>query len=233
MKQKASIFDVDGTLSRGFYIVKFSEALNEEGLFSQEELEATRKFFAEYGKNTNYSYKQFAWDLVNSFGRGIEGKKQLDIENAGKRYLELHDDKFEYTKEIIKFAKARNYRTAVISGSPLEIILPFSKSLEIADTFATTFKTKNGIFTREVIQNCALNETKRQIIERYFRENDIDPNSSIGFGDSHHDLAFLEMVKYPVALNPNVKLEQIAKERGWLICRENEQVLDSVKLYIA
>lgn len=233
MINKAAIFDVDGTLSRGFYIVKFPETLCEEGLFSQEELTAIREIFAKYTKDTSYPYEQFAWDLVNSFGRGIRGKSQTDVERLGKRYVELHaDEKVAYTDGIVGLVKARGYRTVVISGSPYEIILPFSRSLGIEDTFATTYKAERGVFTGEVIQNCAINGTKRLVIERYFQEQGIDAKSSVGFGDSHHDLAFLDLVGYPVALNPNARLEEIAKERKWLICHENDQVFESVKSYL-
>ncbi len=35
------------------------------------------------------------------------------------------------------------------------------------------------------------------------------------FGNSLHDQAMLEMAKYPFCVNPNVDLEEIARERGW------------------
>ena len=74
-------------------------------------------------------------------------------------------------------------------------------------------------------------------VEKYLQEHDIDLQSSAGFGDSHHDLAFLEMVGYPIALNPNAKLEEVAREemasgRNWLILNENDKVLDFVKSYL-
>ena len=37
------------------------------------------------------------------------------------------------------------------------------------------------------------------------------------FGNSIHDLAMLEMAKYPFCVNPNPDLEQVARERGWTV----------------
>ncbi len=75
MNKKISIFDVDGTLSEGFYIIKFAAALHEEGLFVQDELRMINACFSRYKKDANYQYEQFAWDLVNAFGRGCKRQK--------------------------------------------------------------------------------------------------------------------------------------------------------------
>jgi len=235
MMQKVSIFDVDGTLSRGFYIVKFSNFLHEKKLFPENERNFMLSSLEDYknNKRIDYTYEQFAWDLVDAFGRGIKGEKQSDIENAGEEYIKINsNEKFNFTDDVVKLVKDREYKTIVISGSPYEIIDKFAESLGIDETFATLYGTKERIFTGRVIENCALNTTKRQIILQYAKENDIDLKNSVGFGDSHHDLAFLGMVGYPIAMNPNENLEKIANMKKWLVCRENENVLDKIKSYL-
>jgi phosphoserine phosphatase len=37
------------------------------------------------------------------------------------------------------------------------------------------------------------------------------------FGNSVHDAAMLELAAHPYAVNPNVDLERIARERGWKV----------------
>jgi phosphoserine phosphatase len=37
------------------------------------------------------------------------------------------------------------------------------------------------------------------------------------FGNSMHDLAMLEMAKWPVCVSPTSELEQIARQRGWSV----------------
>ena len=43
----------------------------------------------------------------------------------------------------------------------------------------------------------------------------IDQPIDVALGNSVHDQAMLEMAKYPICVNPNEDLEQIARERGW------------------
>lgn len=233
MKQKVSIFDIGGTLTTGFYIVNFPEMLYKEGNFSETELNAIREIFRKYEKGITYPYEQFAWDLVNAFGRGIKGQQKEVVEKMGEKFIHLHpEEKFSFTDRLVRMVKDKGYRTVVISGSPYEIVYPFSRSLGIDEIFATTYKIDNGIFIGEVLRNCAVNETKRQIIQKYFQENDIDSELSAGFGNSHHDLAFLELVGYPVAVMPNQNLEIIAQKNGWLICKDKNKVLESIKIYL-
>ena len=229
---RLGVFDVDGTLSRGFYIVEFPEVLYGEGLFSMEELHGIERLFREYEKGA-CPYGEFARNLVAAFGEGVKGKKREEVEDAARKYIESHPEKkFSFTDGLVKLVKEMGYTAIVISASPYEIILPFSESLGIDTTFATTYETDNDVFTGRVLVNCALAETKKWILEDYAKESGADLASSCGFGDSESDLGFLKMVGYPVALNPSAKLEKAAKEGGWLICHEHEGVVDAVRTYL-
>jgi phosphoserine phosphatase len=47
----------------------------------------------------------------------------------------------------------------------------------------------------------------------------IDLDRSTAYSDSHTDLAFLEAVGNPVAVNPDKKLRNVAIERDWPVLR--------------
>jgi HAD superfamily hydrolase (TIGR01490 family) len=233
IEHKASIFDVDNTLAKGFYIIKFPEALYEENMFSGKELNSIREVFSEYKKGHDYSYEQFAWDLVNAFGRGVKGKKQHDIQNLGSKYLSIHpEEKFSFTDGLVKMVKEKGYKTLIISGSPAEIVIPFSQSIGVDKTFATTYETDEGVFTGHVLRNYAVNNAKSFAIQLYFDQNNINPEECIGFGDSDQDVSILKVVGYPVAVKPGAELEKIAAKNKWLICKDEEKLLDDVKRYL-
>jgi phosphoserine phosphatase len=50
---------------------------------------------------------------------------------------------------------------------------------------------------------------------RCIRELDHDLEASTAYSDSHTDLAFLEAVGHPTAVNPDRALRRIAGARGW------------------
>ena len=60
---------------------------------------------------------------------------------------------------------------------------------------------------------------KADVVREIAARDDIDLAQSTAYSDSHTDLAFLEAVGYPTAVNPDSKLEKIATERGWPILK--------------
>ncbi|MCD6590694.1 MAG: HAD family phosphatase, partial [Candidatus Aenigmarchaeota archaeon] len=214
--KKISVFDVDGTLSD----------LN--------------KIPAELSDTLSPGYGFFIVEfpvLLHKNGlfpkKGFKGKSKEELDKLGKKYVESHrEKKFSYTDGLINFVKEKGYLPVVVSASPIELILPFSTSIGIKkNVFAIVYETDKGKYTGEIILNTGKKEVKKQIVEE-FSNHGIVLEESTGFGDSPQDTAFLELVGYPVVLNPNTKLEEIAKKRKWLVCKEPENVLDEVKLYI-
>ena len=58
-------------------------------------------------------------------------------------------------------------------------------------------------------------EYKATALRELAAANGIDLAQSTAYSDSHTDLAFLEAVGHPVAVNPDSKLRAIAERRGW------------------
>jgi len=44
-------------------------------------------------------------------------------------------------------------------------------------------------------------------------------------GDTESDIGFLKMVKHPIAFNPNLNLERVARRNGWKIIVEKKDVI--------
>jgi len=55
------------------------------------------------------------------------------------------------------------------------------------------------------------------LLDRYATEHDLSLDQSVAYADSSSDLAMLEAVGYPVAVNPDARLAAIARRRGWLV----------------
>lgn len=227
-----AVFDVDGTLTKGYYIVKFARFLSRSGMFSKVELDSMENLLYRY-KSGICSYKIASEEAVLHFARGVKGAKQDDVMKAGELYIKTHKtDKFNFTDGLIGMLKSRNYKIMILSASPLEIIKPFAENIGNDATFATILKTEHGLFTGGLEQDCSKDDVKKTLVEDYFNRNGIDAKSSVGFADTEADLAFLGVVGYPVAINPNTALETEARKKGWLICVEGDDVKGMVGKYI-
>ena len=51
----------------------------------------------------------------------------------------------------------------------------------------------------------------------YADRHDLDLRESVAYADSTSDLPMLDVVGFPVAVNPETRLAALARKRGWLV----------------
>ncbi|MBI5636189.1 HAD-IB family phosphatase [Candidatus Micrarchaeota archaeon] len=229
-KTKAAFFDVDGTLTRGFYIIDFPEYLVKKKCFHPPAMKRIRSLLYQYRKNKEKNYGKFATKIVNAIAGGFEGFKERRVRRLGGRYNEEHQEKlFGFSKKLLGLFRKEKFILMAISGSPEEVISPFCKKMGIRNFAATSFVAKNGVYTGEVKQNCAVFETKSNVLKELVRKHDIDLTQSAGFGDTEQDAAILNQAGIPFAVSPNAELTRIAKKENWPIIRDDGNAIETVK----
>lgn len=81
----------------------------------------------------------------------------------------------------------------------------------------TRLLSQDGQFTGELFSaNCKGGEKRRRLLET-FPVDETAWDQSYGYGNSADDIAFLELLGNPVAVNPDTKLKKIALQRNWAI----------------
>ena len=62
-----------------------------------------------------------------------------------------------------------------------------------------------------------IGEARANVLEEYADTHGLKLSESVAYADSASDLALLEAVGFPVAVNPESRLALIARRRGWLV----------------
>lgn len=120
----------------------------------------------------------------------------------------------------------------IVSAGASEVISPFAHYLGAQHVIATTLEIQNGHYTGTMLTQIQTSEGKAQALSDYLQQNALPP-PRFAFGDTMGDLGMLEMAQYPVALNPNQELEQVAHTRGWPIVSETSVALAYVQKYLS
>jgi len=117
--------------------------------------------------------------------------------------------------------RKRGHRVAMITASPAYTATALAEFLEIPDedVMATRFEVRNGRFTGLMLEPMVIGPGKLAAAQAYAARHDIDLGASFFYTDSIADLALLEQVGHPVAVNPDRPLLKVAEERGWDIVR--------------
>jgi putative phosphoserine phosphatase/1-acylglycerol-3-phosphate O-acyltransferase len=106
---------------------------------------------------------------------------------------------------------------AIISNATTYAVAPLAQYLEIPHVLATRIEVRQGVFTGEYIPPLCFRQGKIFWAERLARELGGEVSQSTFYTDSITDLPLLERVRNPRAVNPDPKLRNLARKRGWPI----------------
>jgi fatty acyl-CoA reductase len=74
---------------------------------------------------------------------------------------------------------------------------------------------RDGRLTGHLTSIPPIGEARALVLTDYAEEHSLSLEESVAYADSASDLAMLEAVGFPVAVNPESRLAAIARRRGW------------------
>jgi HAD superfamily hydrolase (TIGR01490 family) len=107
------------------------------------------------------------------------------------------------------------HRTLLITGALDLIIEPLAPLFD--DVICATLGERNGRLTGRMDYLPPIGEARANVLEDYAKEHGISLDETVAYADGTSDLAMLEAVGFPVAVNPESRLALIARKRGWLV----------------
>jgi HAD superfamily hydrolase (TIGR01490 family) len=112
--------------------------------------------------------------------------------------------------DLVELHRSRGEPVYIVSATLQEIVQAIADDLGFDGALGTVCEVVDGKYTGRAIRALHADEKARCI-----RELDHDLAASTAYSDSHTDLAFLEAVGHPIAVNPDRALRRIAVARGW------------------
>ena len=114
--------------------------------------------------------------------------------------------------------QAQGHVLGIVSASTQYAVGPLAAHLGIPGQYVSThLESQSGRLTGRIVPPLCHGEGKVVWAERFAAEHDVDLSASYFYTDSITDLPLLERVGYPVAVNPDPKLQRLAKQRAWPI----------------
>ncbi len=145
----------------------------------------------------------------------------------GASVAQLRSDSWELFHEQLLlrsypagFARVREHRrlghrTLLITGALDVVIEPLEPLFD--DVICARLGVVNGRFTGRMEELPPIGEARANVLEDYVEEHGLKLSETVAYADSASDLALLEAVGFPVAVNPEARLASIARRRGWLV----------------
>jgi fatty acyl-CoA reductase len=121
--------------------------------------------------------------------------------------------------ERVAALKRDDVSIVLVTGGLDFVMKPFAMDIGAA-CISTSLAELDGRYTGRLATGALSGVTKASAVRAHAAEHGIDLKESFAFGDSYEgDLAMLETVGHPSAVNPDHRLKRIAADRGWAIER--------------
>lgn len=230
-----AVFDIDGTLIRWQLYHAIADTLADLGYIDKVKFQAVKETRMRWKKREHSeSFKNYERQLVETVDAALTNLtvKQFD-EAIEAVFDEYKDQVYTYTRDLIAKLKKKGYTLFALSGSQEQIVEKIAGYYGFDDYMGSTFIQKNGKFTGEKIVRA---HNKHELLAELVKKHGVTYEGSVAVGDGAGDISMLEAVEKPIALNPEKKLFEHAKDRGWTIVIERKNVVyeleKSAKTYV-
>lgn len=214
-KPDLAIFDLDNTILNGdsdYSMINYLIDINLLGknakLKNEQFIQDYQRGQLDFNQYTNFALKPY----IGMTQKEINEIIMPFVENIIEPMINI------FALKLLHEHYEKEHKLLLASATNELIVKPIAKRLEIKNVIATKVEFKNNKCTGEFIPPSALGEGKLQLVKSWMKYNQRNSFSRVTFySDSINDLPLLEAVEFPIAVNPDQTLEEIARDRGWKI----------------
>ena len=210
-----AIFDLDNTLLDGDSDYLWGVFLAEQGLVDGVVYEReNERFYREY--------KQGRLDIFEFLRFSLRPLALHPLERLQILHRQFMRDKIEpiilpAAEDLIERHRAAGDTLLIVTATNAFVTAPIAERLGVPHLIATEPERIDGRYTGNVAGIPSFQEGKVRRLETWLAEHGQDLAGSSFYSDSHNDIALLEVVERPVAVDPDPQLDAYARDRGWAI----------------
>jgi HAD superfamily hydrolase (TIGR01490 family) len=208
-----AIFDLDNTLLNGDSDYLWGQFLVELGVVDGDWYESeNQRFYDEYNAGT--------LDIFEFLRFSLKPLAEHDMPTLMDWHARFMAEKIQPIMQAKAQALVDRHREAgdtllIITATNLFVTAPIATAYGIDNLLATVPALQGGRYTGEVAGTPCFREGKVERLNSWLYETGLNLEGSYFYSDSHNDLALLERVQYPVAVDADDTLRQHAEQLGW------------------
>lgn len=210
-----AIFDLDNTLLAGDSDYSWGEFLVHKKLVDSEEYRiANDGFYQDYKAGTLdiHAYLRFSLAPLTRYS-------MAELAELHNEFMQTYIEPMMLPKAhaLLQEHRTRGDYLLIITATNGFVTYPIAKRLGVDDILATEPEIINDCYTGNSVGTPCFQDGKVVRLQEWLKTHQYDLNGAYFYSDSINDLPLLEQVTYPIAVDPDERLEAIAKERNWKV----------------
>ncbi|QIB65477.1 histidinol-phosphatase [Kineobactrum salinum] len=208
-----AIFDLDNTLIGGDSDHLWGCFASEQGLVDSSSFaQQNDRFYRDYqsGELDIDAYLRFALSP-------LRGRSVAEMAALHQRFMEekIVPVMLPRAAALVDSHRRQGHTLLVISATNHFVTRPIVDALGIAELLACEAEIVNGCYTGEPSGIPSYREGKVLRLQAWLALHRLPLEGTWFYSDSHSDLPLLELVDYPVAVDPDPRLAARARNAGW------------------
>ncbi len=208
-----AIFDLDNTLLNGDSDYLWGVFLAEQGLVDGSLYERENERFYQ-------DYKEGRLDIFEFLRFSLRPLAEQPLERLRGLHRQFMRDKIEpiilpAAEKLIERHRTAGDTLLIVTATNAFVTAPIAERLGVPHLIATEPERIDGRYTGNVAGIPSFQDGKVRRLETWLAERGQDLVGSSFYSDSHNDIALLEVVERPVAVDPDPQLDAYARDRGW------------------
>jgi HAD superfamily hydrolase (TIGR01490 family) len=212
---RAALFDMDRTLVRretASLYVRYQRSIGEA---RRRDLVRVAYWVAQYTMGM-IDAPQAAARAALSFAGTSEAVMAARCDDWFRRYVETHI--CDLGRHAVERHRARGELLAIVTGASPYAARPLARRLGIPHVVASELEVAaDGTFTGRFVEPLCYGAGKIVRAQRLAEQHGFLLREASFYSDSFTDLPLLEAVAEPVVVNPDPRLDRVAKKRGWRV----------------
>ena len=214
-----ALFDLDYTLLTGDSDHAWGEFLVDEGVVDGAEYKRRNDFYwGQYKSGTLDIREYLAFTLAS-----IAGKSVAELKPLHQRFMAKKIEPMVGSKALALLKNHTDDLCAIVTATNAFITAPIAQRFGVPHLIACDVEIIDGRYTGRPIGEPSFRDGKVTRVNQWLNtmgapeKKLTDFDRSYFYSDSHNDLALMEAVTHPVAVNADDSLRSYAEARGWPI----------------
>lgn len=215
-----ALFDLDNTLLNGDSDYLWGRFLAEQGIVDGEAYEAeNQRFYDQYKDGALDIFEFLRFQLKPLAEHAPEQLRQWRSQFLEQRIRPIMQVK---AHALLDQHRVQGDELVIITATNRFITGPIAKLYGVEHLLATEPEMVDGRYTGNVTGTPCFQDGKVTRLRAWLEERKLGLEDSWFYSDSHNDLPLLKKVSHPVAVDPDDRLAQHARDQGWTVMSLHE-----------
>jgi len=210
---KLAIFDLDNTLIAGDSDHLWGQFLIEQGAVDRALYERENDRYLQEYKDGCLDIHEFLRFSLRPLAE--HPLTQLQVWHAQFMQEKIAPIMLPSAASLLARHRDEGATLIIITATNHFVTAPIAELLGVENLLATEPEFRDGRYTGNVIEPPCFREGKVERLEQWLKQQGHNLAQSWFYSDSHNDLPLLELVTYPIAVDPDDTLRQHADMKGW------------------